>query len=769
MNNEFLQYALRYAERGLAVFPCMPGQKRPATESGFKDAVLDPQQISEWWQDSPRASIGLATGEVSRLFVLDIDPDKDGQQSLQWYLDSHGPLPETVTSQTGSGGHHYLFKYPGYEVPSSSSRIAPGIDIRGDGGYAVLPPSRHPGGGTYRWLKSFEDVEIADSPQWLLDKIRELGVQSVQCGQNEQHTASASAQNVHSGQNAHDDQIIKRAIAYIESSPGAISKKDGHKMTFWLAMVLLHGFMLDPEDALQILAKHHNPLCEPPWSDKELQHKIDSAAETTPNKPRGWLLDNDMTIKHPEVDISGIVEQITVTKPQTRRPEITAETNWCPFPTDLFPGPVRQFIREGATAMIVDEVYFGLPALVTASAAIGNRLRVQLKPHWEETAILWGAILGRSGTTKTPPLQAVVDPLQLVDNTEQERYQAELVAEAIDPQEALRYLTNDITIEGLVQQLSQSAHGILIFVDELAGWVKSFAQYKRAGNDMENWLSLYSANTLKIDRKSGPTIYIPRASCSILGGIQPGVFRRTLRDEHYDAGLVARILLSKPPVKQKTWTDDYLTDQSVESWDRIVRRLLELRTLDGENSFQLPVVRLSPEALELYKVFFNRRGEELMSIDHEALRSAYSKLEGGAARLALIIHCLRWAAGELDNESLLVMDQQSMIAGIRLSDWFLEESRRIYTELDGDANMQLADWVEERGGKISASALHKKQRGKFPSKQDAEKALQQLVDEGYGNWLKTQNPNGGPRMKEVCSCRRMTTGLVIGLWGYGPT
>ena len=297
MSNEFLQEALKYAALGIPVFPCLPGRKSPSNENGFKGATTDPDKIRKWWSESPKAGIGVATGSFiptqpdmavrssddrstmndcvdskkrSGLVILDIDPEKSGQDSLDWYLAKHGPLPKTVTSKTGGGGLHYLFHYPGYFVPSSQNKVAPGIDIRADRGYAVMPPSRHPGGGTYQWLHSLDDVALADTPQWLLNRIRDT------------QEDESSAANVHSGQMTHfDNKTVvldnkgdregselgsippvaarDRAIAYIENSPGAISESDGHKTTFWLATALIHGFLLDPDIALQILSTHHNP------------------------------------------------------------------------------------------------------------------------------------------------------------------------------------------------------------------------------------------------------------------------------------------------------------------------------------------------------------------------------------------------------------------------------------------------------------------------------------------------------------------------------
>ena len=108
------EWALKYADIGLAVFPLKPKDKRPATENGCKAATTDSRQIETWWSRWPNANIGIATGSVSGgLVVIDLDVDKDkginGYESLAIWQKENGELPETWTSITGRGGYHYIY------------------------------------------------------------------------------------------------------------------------------------------------------------------------------------------------------------------------------------------------------------------------------------------------------------------------------------------------------------------------------------------------------------------------------------------------------------------------------------------------------------------------------------------------------------------------------------------------------------------------------------------------------------------------------------
>lgn len=162
-----LEVALRYAARGWHVFPTRI-TKAPYTAHGVKDATTDPEQISKWWAQWPNAGIGMACGAVSGVWALDVDTDKGGKLSLDDLVMAHGLMPDTLTSLTGGGGMHLLFKVPvGRRIRNSVSSIGAGLDCRGDGGYIILPPSRHESGQRYAWQVD-DEQPIEDAPDWLL-------------------------------------------------------------------------------------------------------------------------------------------------------------------------------------------------------------------------------------------------------------------------------------------------------------------------------------------------------------------------------------------------------------------------------------------------------------------------------------------------------------------------------------------------------------------------------------------------------------------------
>ena len=155
-----LDHALTLAEKGWPVFPCNP-DKTPATAHGHKDASTDPAIITAWWTRSPDALIGIATGKESGLAVLDIDIDaskgKDGWKALQ----DAGKVPTTTrTHATPRGGWHCFYRYR-EGMRCSASKIAPGVDFRGDGGYIIYWPAEG--------YPITNDDLIADPPEWMVE------------------------------------------------------------------------------------------------------------------------------------------------------------------------------------------------------------------------------------------------------------------------------------------------------------------------------------------------------------------------------------------------------------------------------------------------------------------------------------------------------------------------------------------------------------------------------------------------------------------------
>ncbi len=243
-----IKAALGYAKRGMHVFPCRVKDKRPATANGLKDATTDPDVIQRWWREEPEFNIGVATGAVSRIFVIDID-GLDAEAELRRLEDRYGPLPATVESITARG-RHLFFRHPGHLVRNSASKIGPGIDVRGDGGYVLVPRSKHPSGRDYSWSVDSAGA-LATAPEWLLAKL----------------AAPVGARS-------------DAAIAPTDWRELVCDGVDEGRRNETLTR--LAGYLLrrrvDPIVALEMLSVWNAARCRPPLEAAELQTIVDSIA-----------------------------------------------------------------------------------------------------------------------------------------------------------------------------------------------------------------------------------------------------------------------------------------------------------------------------------------------------------------------------------------------------------------------------------------------------------------------------------------------------------
>jgi putative DNA primase/helicase len=140
----------------------------------LNQATPRPDIISRWFTKWPESNIGIATGDRAGIFVVDIDPRNGGFETLAALEQKHGQFPDTLTAKTGGGGLHYYYRIPrGTKISSDANVLGPGVDIKGDGGFVVAPPSLHASGGVYEW--DDPDRFVMDPPDWMIRELTRRG------------------------------------------------------------------------------------------------------------------------------------------------------------------------------------------------------------------------------------------------------------------------------------------------------------------------------------------------------------------------------------------------------------------------------------------------------------------------------------------------------------------------------------------------------------------------------------------------------------------
>lgn len=423
-----------------------------------------------------------------------------------------------------------------------------------------------------------------------------------------------------------------------------------------------------------------------------------------------------------------------------------------PFPLNLLPSPLCEYVREGADALGCDPSYIGVPMLPVVASAIGNTRRILLKKKWSEPSIIWAAIVGESGTAKSPALENATLPIWRRQRRllkEHDAARAKHEAEKRDwkakpkkdrgeepesPPPCEHPISTDITIEAECDRLQSTTRGNLIAPDELGGWFGGFTRY-RSESDVSHWLSLWGGRSLKVDRKNGdkPTIYIPYAAACITGTIQPDTLRRALIPEFYENGLAARVLVAMPPIAAKRWTEHEISYSTERAIDQLFDRLFCLKMVPAADGHEPSMIDLTSDARIRWAAHVDQHGQRLLDM-HGAERAAAAKLEAYAARFALIFHCVRQANGE---KQLDFVDRQDIEHGIALADWFGQETRRVYAALgetsEARERRELLDLIQRHDGRVTARQVtHHCSR--FATSEAAEMALRSLVDEGLGSF-----------------------------------
>ena len=300
--NDLLDAALKYATKyKWAVFPVSQQTKKPLTPHGCKDAKKDPGAIRAWWKRYPDASIGIATGSASNLLVIDEDVDEDkglnGVHNMMLWERDNGALPETVRAITGRGGAHLYFNYNGKDLGNRAGVIE-GVDVRGEGGYIIAPPSIHPNGTQYEWECDPEETELSDI-----------------------------------------DDVVKKLLALTKKTPGQkfklpkIIESGQRNTTLYRFTCSLQAQGLTDEAITAAVMAENEARCTEPLSEEEVTQIIGSAL----SKAKGDLK---------------VIEQANY--PQ-REPQFTCTLDKDGVPTDK----IAQTIKNAEEAIMYDPDLYG--------------------------------------------------------------------------------------------------------------------------------------------------------------------------------------------------------------------------------------------------------------------------------------------------------------------------------------------------------------------------------------------------------------------------
>lgn len=322
------------------------------------------------------------------------------------------------------------------------------------------------------------------------------------------------------------------------------------------------------------------------------------------------------------------------------------------LPAQALPDVLDRYVRDVAARMGVPEAFVAVGAVVTASAAVGGKLRIQPKARdsgWQVPAFLWGLIVEDPGGKKSPVMAAVTAPLAQLDTRrasvdipkrqawEVESRKRKKDAPAVGQRPRIRRSTVDsFTVEALRDVLVDNPKGVLVSADEITGLIGGLDQYKGGlGSDRADLLKLMDGQPRTFDRV-GHSHRVECWGASVLGGVQPRKLAEIARGLDPD-GLLQRFLPIVGDNVRRAGIDRRPDESAVRGYTTTMEGLAEVQ--DYGNPFEQPVITLSPEA-QAFRFKFEQRVNNLLDAPQlaDAWRGHLNKWDGFFARLLLVFH-----------------------------------------------------------------------------------------------------------------------------------
>ncbi len=456
------------------------------------------------------------------------------------------------------------------------------------------------------------------------------------------------------------------------------------------------------------------------------------------------------------------------------------------IPTDCFPPILAQFILHVSKIIGCDPSFVAMPLLSVVGSLIGMTRELYFNSEYRVPPILWTAVIGESGTGKSPGFRAAMKPLFRLQTIAEQKnrealdiydrevmsYESEIKvwnrkvkeSDTIPPDEPkkpeyppiIAHCIDDTTTEKLADLFKHNPKGLLQHKDELSGLFGGFDKYTAAkGSDSALYLKLYDAGAIQVHRKSDRLpLYVPHASLNLTGGIQPGIFKQAMSKDYRQNGMMARFIFAYPPANPLPFPSENGTpEEFVKQIDELFDNLNEFQPCMIQDNCLVPLrVYLTPEARNSYKTYYERSRDEWYFKDSQE-QSAWSKFNATVLRIALIFHCVENATDSAENQSISEATMQNAIC---LVEWFKKETLRVYQILEPGEQMKqtpeqtqrnrLIQFIRGKGGTVTARDV---QRGikHIEKSVDAQKALKELVEAGLGKMINQKsNKQGQPQL-----------------------
>ena len=390
-----------------------------------------------------------------------------------------------------------------------------------------------------------------------------------------------------------------------------------------------------------------------------------------------------------------------------------------PYPTGSFPEPISSFIRETSSSIEVDESAVGTMILPCLAGVIGNSSTIRVTPQYAEPAILWGVLIGDSGSRKTPAFKAVAAGIEEEEHRLSREHQEDMQqfnashAEREKPPVRHEVYCSDVTIEALAPVLEKNERGVILLREELAQWLGGMNQYKKGGADESAWCEMFGASPIKVNRKTGESkiIYVPRAAVSVAGTITPGTMRARLGQANWENGLAPRLLMAMPEDRARKECGTPIAETAHDMRD-VFSALYSLPLIhDDEGRIKPCEYTFSAEAKKVRRNFFAEMEKRRVAAEDGSAKAILSKLQGIQARIALVLHLAAIATGYRTRASKTQIGLDTAAAAVALANWYADENLRICGVLGEDEEEKVLrlvlEWIIKQGRPVTARDIER--------------------------------------------------------------
>ena len=363
------------------------------------------------------------------------------------------------------------------------------------------------------------------------------------------------------------------------------------------------------------------------------------------------------------------------------------------FPLEVFPDNIQELIKDAEITEGHNPEYLSAGILSNAATAMGSNFILN-NGSYKSQPILWLVIVGRSGNGKTHPLNFAKKPIEEKDKQNYLAFQAEMIKYSVSENKReskpnyVKSILGDFTPEKLAESLQHNEKGVLIFKDELIGWINSFDQYRK-GSDQQMYLEFFNGGSLSVDRVSKPAIRVERTNINVLGGIQPSALKEMASKNRNNDGFITRFLFVYPTqIKPNLFSGKTIQAKYQNDFNDFILNMYNASSIE---------LKASTSQINLYKKWQHKKAKEYHDDDSQSI--IQSKLETYVWRLALIIEVMEQA---VSNNFTNTISDKSINKAINLAEYFRMNALRVFEEISPSTSSPLDDLPKNKADLFKA-------------------------------------------------------------------